>query len=215
MPVKTKHQLYDADLLPICPFSLSTLPLRYYWHNKQKKAPKSLQKASTNFKKKEYPRESKNIHEYSKWCFIRSLTSSCQCLECQFFPLSQQSPAHNDCISTRSTSRKHKQPNNPKKEPTGILSGYLSLMRADSACLLSGMGKNKMFNSWVQRKNYATKYTLDIMRKMQTPKGKEKIVLGQKIGFLNAGIKERKTQNSVLFRINQISFSIEISSLFI
>ena len=102
LTVKTKHHLYDADLLPTCPFSLSTLPLRYfYWHNKQKKAPKSLQKASTNFKKKEYPWESKNIHEYSKWCFIRSLTSSCRCLECQFFPLSQQSPAHNDCISTR------------------------------------------------------------------------------------------------------------------
>ncbi|WVZ12636.1 hypothetical protein V8G54_017166 [Vigna mungo] len=27
---------------------------------------------------------------------------------------------------------------------TGILSGYLSLMRADSACLLSGMGKKQM-----------------------------------------------------------------------
>jgi len=57
---------------------------------------------------------------------------------------------------------------------------------------------------------------------MQTPKGRKKLALGQKIGSLNPGIKERKTQSSVLFQINQISISIdvilhlmEISSIFI
>jgi len=45
--------------------------------------------------------------------------------------------------------KKKKQKKKKKKKPTGILSGYLSLMRADSACLLSGIGKNKMLNSGV------------------------------------------------------------------
>jgi len=52
-------------------------------------------------------------------------------------------------------------------------------MRADSACLLSGMGKNKMFNSEVQRENYATKYALDITRKCKIKKGGKKLPQGK------------------------------------
>jgi len=67
----------------------------------------------------------------------KSFTSSYQCQESQFFQLSPQSPAHNSHIKKSAARIKHKQSINIEYNLTGILSGYFSLMREASACLLS------------------------------------------------------------------------------